>query len=90
MNRVAVISHIKEMPVGGVWKSGLTFGNSGITVNSPVFKEEYTLGQAFMHNVDIDIDIDRGAASAFEKHFKLAECNTMSDLVDYGNNIFEL
>lgn len=90
LNRDAVIGEVNSFVRGDVWKNGITFGNSGTTINSPVFKEEYLLGQAFAFNTDIDIDIDRGAAAAFEKHFKLAECNTMSDLVDYGNNIFEL
>jgi len=28
--------------------------------------------------------------SAFEKHYKLSECNTMQDLVNYGNNFFNI
>ena len=38
----------------------------------------------------IDISINRGAAAAFESHFKLSECNTFDDLKKYGNNFYNL
>lgn len=37
-----------------------------------------------------DITFNRGAAAAFESHFKLSECNTFEDLKNYGNNHFNL
>ena len=37
-----------------------------------------------------NVVIDRGSAAAFEKHFKLSECNTFEDLQNYGNNFFNL
>lgn len=39
---------------------------------------------------DLNIMFNRGAAAAWEKHFKLSECNTMEDLENYGNNFFNL
>jgi hypothetical protein len=39
---------------------------------------------------NVDIIYNRGNASAWEKRFKLTECNTMEDLTNYGNNFFNL
>lgn len=39
---------------------------------------------------EIDAIYDRGNAAAWEKHFKLSECNTMEDLENYSNNIFNI
>lgn len=39
---------------------------------------------------NINLEINRGASSAWENHFKLMECNTMEDLENYGNNYFNL
>lgn len=79
--RSACISEITDMPRGDAWKDGSA-------INAPVYKEEYMMGQAVSFNAEINVDIDRGSASAFEKHFKLSECNTFSDLENYGNNYF--
>ena len=38
----------------------------------------------------LDVTFNRGAAAAFESHFKLSECNTFEDLANYGNNHFNL
>jgi hypothetical protein len=38
--------------------------------------------------VSVDFSLDRGSAAAWERHFKLMECNTMEDLENYGNNYF--
>jgi hypothetical protein len=38
--------------------------------------------------VDVNVTIDRGGVSVFEKHYKLAECNTMQDLQNYHNGEF--
>lgn len=40
--------------------------------------------------ISVDISMDRGASAAFESFFKLAECNTMEDLENYGNDYFNL
>ena len=64
--------------------------NSADTINAPIFKEEYLLGVSSAFESEIDVTINRGNAAAFERHFKLSECNTMEDLENYGNNIFNL
>lgn len=39
---------------------------------------------------EINIELNRGAAAAFESYFKLSECNTMQDLENYQNNWFNI
>ena len=53
-------------------------------------KEEYLTAFSLPPKVDVNVTIDRGGASAFEKHYKLSECNTMQDLTQYGNNFFNI
>ena len=77
-------SFITEMPVGDVATSP-----SG-SIRSVIYKEDYLLGMSYEPETDINISYDNGTATAWEKHFKLGECNTMSDLVNYGNDEFGL
>ena len=77
-------SIIKEMPTGEVWTSP-----SG-SIRSVIYKEDYLLGVSYEPNTDIDISYDNGSMTAWEKHFKLGECNTFQDLLDYGNHYFNL
>lgn len=44
----------------------------------------------FEPKIKADVIYNRGNAAGWEKHFKLMECNTMRDLENYGNNIFNL
>lgn len=71
------------MEVGSMWtESGavktmlFTKDSSESLQNEPKFK--------------IEMSFNRGNAAAWEKHFKLSECNTMEDLEKYGNNYFNL
>ena len=52
---------------------------------------DYNLGKLenLVENIE-DIDIYRGSASAFELHYKIGEINTFEDLMNYGNNIFNI
>ena len=63
---------------------------SAETINAPIFKEEYLLGISSTFKADVNVTINRGNAAAFERHFKLSECNSMEDLENSGNNIFNL
>jgi hypothetical protein len=58
--------------------------------NVPLFTKEGTETMYFEPKIDVDISFNRGNASAWDKHFKLSECNTMQDLKNYGNNTFNL
>lgn len=51
-------------------------------------KEDYLTAFSLPPKVDVNVTIDRGGVSVFEKHYKLSECNTMQDLVNYGNRYF--
>ena len=64
--------------------------NKDFAIDAYLAKEEYLTNFSSPPKVDVNVTIDRGGVSAFEKHYKLAECNTMQDLVNYGNNFFNL
>lgn len=51
-------------------------------------KEDYLTNFSLPPKVDVNVTVDRGGVSAFEKHYKLSECNTMQDLVNYQNGYF--
>ena len=53
-------------------------------------KEEYLTNFSLPPNVDVNVTIDRGGVSAFEKHYKLSECNTLQDIIQHGNNFFNI
>lgn len=59
--------------------------NNGIAT----FKNEELIGIEWV-NEKIDIDIDRGKASLFERMNILGEVNTFDDLKNYKNNYFDL
>ena len=77
------IGNVTEFNVADVWtREG--------AINTPLFKEEYLMGAAIDSDIDLDIEIDRGNAAAFERHLILTECNTYSDIENYRNNLFNL
>ena len=71
------------MEVGTQW----TEGNA---VNAMLFTKDGYEGLQEEPKYDINLLYNRGNAAAWENHFKLSECNTMEDLVNYGNNFFNL
>ena len=75
------IGNITEFNAADVW-------TSGSAINTPLFKEEYLMGASSDANIDLNVVIERGAATAFEKHLILGECNTYDDLVNYRNGMF--
>lgn len=58
--------------------------------NTDYFMEDYQLGVAFVANNNTNVYIDRGTATAFERHMRLSEVDTMQDLENIGNNMFKL
>lgn len=56
----------------------------------PVFRQEYTIGNSMMQNIDADIYIDRGINAAFEKHIKLGEVTSLEALEQYTNGYFKM
>ena len=86
------LADIVQYREGHVWRDDKSNGYvaSAETINAPIFKEEYLLGISSAFKADVNVTINRGNAAAFERHFKLSECNTMEDLENSGNNIFNL
>ena len=84
LNRNAVISSVNDLPLGDVWEK------SEDVLNTPLIKEEYLNGISFDSNVSVDVTINRGNATAFEKHLVLGECNTFDDILNYKNNFYGL
>ena len=57
-------------------------------ISSPTTRREYNLGTAYQEKIFSNIYIDRGISSAFEKHLKLQEIETLNDLENYSNGGF--
>lgn len=74
---------ITGMEVGTQW----TEENA---INAMLFTKDGYEGLQEEPKYDINLLYNRGNAAAWENHFKLSECNTMEDLVNYGNNFFNL
>ena len=70
-----------------MWRNVLTALSAS---DAYLTKEEYLTGFSLPPKIDVNVTVDRGGVSAFEKHYKLSECNTMQDLVNYGNNFFNI
>lgn len=83
MYRYARRAFIEGIEVGTTWTS-----NNAIIAK--LFTREDTSEMMFLPVQKPDIILDRGNASAFERYFKLSECNTFYDLQQYGNNFFNL
>lgn len=74
---------ITGMEVGTQW-------TEESAVNAMLFTKDGYEGLQEEPKYDINLLYNRGNAAAWENHFKLSECNTMEDLVNYGNNFFNL
>ena len=83
LSREDLESLITELPTGEVW-------NKNEATSSPVFKKEYLNHISDEPKISVNVEFDRGNATAFENHFKLGECNTFEDMENYGNNYFNL
>lgn len=82
-HRLVRKAKITGMEVGTQW----TEENA---VNAMLFTKDGYEGLQEEPKYDINLLYNRGNAAAWENHFKLSECNTMEDLVNYGNNFFNL
>ena len=74
---------ITGMEVGTQW-------TEESAVNAMLFTKDGYEGLQEEPKYDINLLYNRGNAAAWENNFKLSECNTMEDLVNYGNNFFNL
>ena len=83
LSRNGNICTIIKVYRGDIW-------NVDEATNYPIYKKEYLNGISEEPKINVDIEFDRGVATAFENHFKLGECNSFEDLENYGNNYFNL
>ena len=83
MYRMANRASVVGMEVGTIFNSEDMFV-------APIFTREYSSELTEDPKKSFNVMIDRGNAAAFEKHFKLSECDTFEDLKNYGNNFFNL
>lgn len=79
--RTGNTANIVSAATGDVWRKEFAY-------DAYLTKEDYLTNFSLPPKVDVNVTIDRGGASAFEKHYKLSECNTIQDLVNYGNHYF--
>ena len=66
---------------------GLTTVNS---INSPSVKLDYLIGVVNEPKINIDVFIDRGSNSSFDRHMKLGDIKSLTDLETYGNGYFKI
>ena len=85
LTRTAVTTTVGSIQLGDVWKC-----DDGSVINTPLIKEEYLMSASMDAVTDIDVAIDRGNATAFERHLILSECNTFEDIENYRNNFYNL
>lgn len=81
--RDADLAEITGMEIGTQW-------TSASCVNAYLYTEDDTDCLQEYPQININVSFNRGNAAAWEKRFKLSECNTMEDLENYGNNYFNI
>ena len=81
--RMCNIAEIFGMEVGTQW-------TNESSVRAYLFTDDIFDNLMEYPKIMVDISYNRGNAAAWEKHFKLSECNTFEDLENYGNNYFNL
>lgn len=82
--RTGNTANIIQFTSGELWdKEG--FSETFTAYDAYLTKEEYLTNFSLPPKTDVNVTIDRGGVSAFEKHYKLSECNTMQDLMQYNN-----
>jgi len=76
------------------WRSQISYNSNGFTsdnsISAPNIKQEYLLGIIEPPKINIDVLIDRGVNSTFDKNLKLGEIRSIEDLISYGNGFFKI
>lgn len=55
---------------------------------SPTFKQDYLSVASYAPSVNVDVDINRGNNTAFERHLRLSEVKTLNDMLNFRNGSF--
>lgn len=75
-------------------RSTISFVSSGMTNNNsivtPKIKLDYLIGVINEPKINIDVFIDRGSNSSFERHMKLGDIKSFDDLESYGNGYYKI
>lgn len=78
----------------GDGKSVISYMTSGSTTENtldvPSAKLDYLIGVIESPKIDIDVFIDRGNNSSFDRHIKLGDLNSLNDLEMYGNGFYKI
>lgn len=80
LSRKYLPSQINQYITGDVWRC-----DDESVYDTYLIKEDYLMGISSDVQTDINVTIDRGNAAAFERHFKLSECNSLEDIEIYRN-----
>lgn len=59
-------------------------------INSILYKDEDTIGIVSPFKINVNLDIDRGNTTAYDKYYMLSEVKNISDLEHYRNNYFNI
>ncbi len=84
-NRYAILSNVTATT------EGIVEGGSPVSKNfqnADYIMEDYQIGVSFVSNNNKDVYVDRGNATAFERHLRLTEAKTVQDLENLGNGSF--
>ena len=65
-------------------------GDTNELINDQILREEYKLGIATKEKIESNVYIDRGISSAFEKHLKLLDVNSLESLEQLNNGYFNI
>lgn len=64
--------------------------NSYEYINSLLYKDESSLGVATPFKINVNVNIDRGNTTAYDKYYMLTEVKNLEDLEQYRNNFFNI
>lgn len=74
--------------------SNISYKSLGVSnknsIEVPKIKLDYLLGVINEPKIDVDVFIDRGSNSAFERHLKLGDIKSLDDLENYGGGFFKI
>ena len=87
-NEIEIVNQVTDTTRNAVVTDTVSFPLGNPETFYPVASDDKYAGFSFYPKVTADVDFNRGNATAFERHFKLSECNTLADLENYGNNAY--
>ena len=75
-------------------QSEISYQSYGLTNENAIeaqrVKLDYLIGVINKPKINIDVFIDRGSNSSFDRHIKLGDIKSLDDLENYGNGYFKI